>query len=271
MIYDVACTLFGHGNDTFVRNPVPKGCCIVTGVLCGEASDVEFNLKGINRIFKQNDDETRKHIMDPRRYQNELEESLGFKIHIAEGDKGEEADHFDFKLFLDGTNEDIDTSWLARSGLYEYPIKSRGRFMIGEKLDSLHLTMEDLELAFQESVYPTISQLKAKLPKRGKSSFEDIDTLMENHFQIDSTDVLKRYQDQKKRVVFYNFVCRSQGISIFQMNLRSQAKEIASIRRKSANQNLAGRLRTNAQVKLEKQFTRGRAAVASKYTRKNRR
>ena len=50
MAYDVACTLFGHGNDTLERKPVPKGCCIVTGVLCGEASIVEFNLKAINKV-----------------------------------------------------------------------------------------------------------------------------------------------------------------------------------------------------------------------------
>ena len=57
------------------------------------------------------------------------------------------------------------------------------------------------------------------------------------------------------------------------MELRSQAKEIAGLRRKSLNQNEAGRVRATAEQKLEQQFTRGRAAAASKrrQTRKNRR
>ena len=52
MAYEVACTILGHGNDSLERKPVPKGCCIVTAVLCGEASIVEINLKAINKLFK---------------------------------------------------------------------------------------------------------------------------------------------------------------------------------------------------------------------------
>ena len=267
MAYDVACTLFGHGNDTLQRKPVPKGCCIVTGVLCGEASIVEFNLKAINKVFKQNDDATRSYIMNPRKYQSELENELGFKIHIAEGDKGEEANLFDFQLFLEGENDDTKTSWLVRSGLYEYPIRTRRRFIIGEEIDSSDLKVSDLELAFEESVYPTVDELKAVLPKKKKLSFKEVDDLIEEHFHLDSADVLKRYQDQSKRIVFYNFVCRSQGASEFQMELRSQTKEIDTLRRKSLNQNLAGRLRTNTEKKVEGQGK----TEKKRRTRKNRR
>lgn len=264
MAYDVACTIFGHGNDTLERKPVPKGCCIVTGVLCGEASIVEFNLKAINKVFKQNDEDTHKYIMNPRKYQKELERSLGFEIHIAEGDKGEEANLFDFQLFLEGTNDEGGTSWLVRSGLYEYPIKTRRRFIIDEEIDTSDLKVSHLELAFEESVYPTIDQVKAVLPKKKKLSFKEMDDLIEEHFHVDSDDVLKRYHDQSKRVIFYNFVCRSQGASVFQMEMRSQSKVIAALRRKSLNQNLAGRLRTNAQKNLEGNEKKRR-------TRKNRR
>jgi hypothetical protein len=267
MAYDVACTLFGHGNDTLQRKPVPKGCCIVTGVLCGEASVVEFNLKAINKVFKQNDDDTRKYIMDPRKYQKDLEKELGFEIHIAEGDKGEEANLFDFQLFLEGTNDEDETSWLVRSGLYEYPIKSRRRFIVGEEIDSSDLKVSDLELAFEESVYPTIDELKAVLPKKKKLSFKEVDELIEEEFHVDSADVLKRYQEKSKRIIFYNFVCRSQGALEFQMELRSQTKEIAALRRKSLNQNLAGRLRTNTEKKLEGQTK----TEKKRKTRKNRR
>jgi hypothetical protein len=267
MAYDVACTLFGHGNDTLQRKPVPKGCCVVTGVLCGDASLVEVNLKAINKVFKQNDVETQKYIVNPRTYQKELEKSLGFEIHIAEGDKGEEANLFDFQLFMEGENDDSATSWLVRSGLYEYPIKTRRRFIIGEEIDTSDLKISDLELAFEESLYPTIDQLKAVLPKKKKLSFKEIDDLIEEHFHVDSNDVLKRYQDKGKRVVFYNFVCRSQGVSEFQMELRSQSKVIAALRRKSLNQNLAGRLRTNAQKNLKGQTN----AEKNRRTRKNRR
>ena len=271
MAYEVACTLFGHGNDTLQRKPVPKGCCIVTGVLCGDTSIVEINLKAINKVFKQNDEDTAKYIVNPRKYQTELEENLGFKIHIAEGDKNEEANFFDFQLFMEGKNDDTDTSWLVRSGLYEYPIKSRRRFVVGEDLDTSNLEMSDLELTFEESVYPTLDELKAVLPKRGKLSFTKVDELIEEHFPANSDSILKRYEG--KRVVFYNFVCRSQGVSPFPMELRSQAKEIAGLRRKSLNQNEAGRVRATAEQKLEQQFTRGRAAAASnrRQTRKNRR
>ena len=91
------------------------------------------------------------------------------------------------------------------------------------------------------------------MPKKKKLSFKEVDELIEEHFHLDSADVLKRYQEKSKRIVFYNFVCRSQGASIFQMELRSQTKEIETLRRKSLNQNLAGRLRTNTEKKLEGQ------------------
>jgi hypothetical protein len=59
------------------------------------------------------------------------------------------------------------------------------------------------------------------------------------------------------------------------MELRSETKKIAGLRRKSANQNLAGRLKANVQQKVENKFTRGRAAAAAaserRQTRKNRR
>jgi hypothetical protein len=57
------------------------------------------------------------------------------------------------------------------------------------------------------------------------------------------------------------------------MELRSETKKIAGLRRKSANQNLAGRLKANLQQKVENKFTRGRAAAASerRQTRKTRR
>jgi hypothetical protein len=275
MAYEVACTILGHGNDSLERKPVPKGCCIVTAVLCGEPSIVEINLKAINKLFKQNDEDTKKHIMNPRKYQKQLEKELGFEIHIAEGNKNEEANLFEFQLFLAGTNDVESTSWLTKSGLYEYPIKTKRRFIIGEELDSSNLEIEDLEMAFEESVYPTFDELKAVLPKKGKLPFKMVDELFDEHFPADSASILKRYQDKNVPVILYNFVCRSQGASIFQMELRSETKKIAGLRRKSANQNLAGRLKANVQQKVENKFTRGRAAAAAasvrRQTRKNRR
>jgi hypothetical protein len=51
------------------------------------------------------------------------------------------------------------------------------------------------------------------------------------------------------------------------MELRSQTKEIETLRRKSLNQNLAGRLRTNTEKKLEGQTK----TEKKRRTRKNRR
>jgi hypothetical protein len=251
--YDNAYVVFGHGADGGHRRRLPDGVCVVTFMQCGALADVYGQVDTAYRLFSNQ--RIRDALLNPGDPENKqmLEKSLfgqnsTYKITVSEGPH-DSINDFSFSLFLSSPDDDDDdTGWLVKSGLYKYPIRHGGKFKIDDDIDMHKMTREIVEPAYTESIYPTQAQIhdlmRPKLSTRAGEFFEFFDLqddMIVPNYPLSIWDIINdtkglgtRGASGNERIVIFNPVCRDFAPQRYQMRKTTRKKTIAARRSASA-------------------------------------
>ena len=164
MPYTNAVAFFGHGGDMSMREGgrgiLPYGFCLVTAALCGQVT-YDGQINALYRLFNSPDPQHTIWIHNPKDHKRELEQFLGFEIHVREGGKGEasEVPNLVLEPFTHFTQ---DPRELIKSGFYNDRITRQHRPIVASGSTN-QITHAELLESYADSIYPTRAQIDAFL------------------------------------------------------------------------------------------------------------